>query len=201
MRSRNFWVCNAGLALVVSALYGLTANTVPLLRDLGLSAAAAAGVFSSFGIALIAGRVLVGELIDSLWAPGVAAMALALPALGCALLLSADVQTPLALLVVATALCGAGAGAEFDIAAYLVARYFGLRDCGRLFGMHLGLVTIASALTPFGFAALLRASGGYRPLLMLCAATCVIGPALLLTLGRCPVHTSIPTPSTPQEKP
>ena len=204
VRSRNFWVCNAGLALVVSALYGLTANTVPLLRDLGLSAAAAAaGVFSSFGIALIAGRVLVGGLIDRLWAPGVAAVALALPALGCVLLLGADAQTPLAILVLATALCGAGAGAEFDIAAYLVARYFGLRDYGRLFGMHLGLVTIASALTPFGFAALMRAGGGYRPLLMLCAAACVIGPALLLTLGRYPTHSTpaLPKPSPPKEKP
>ncbi len=186
VKSRNFWVCNIGLALVVSAIYGLTANTVPLLRDLGLPAATASAVFSAFGIALIVGRIAVGALIDRLWAPGVAAVVLALPAAGCALFLTADAGTPLPLLVLATVLCGVGAGAEFDIAAYLVARYFGLRDYGRLFGMHLGLVTIGSAVAPFGFAALLRSTGGYHPLLMLCAAACVIGPALLLSLGRYP---------------
>lgn len=186
VKSRNFWVCNLALALVVSAIYGLTANTVPLLRDLGLPASTASAIFSAFGIALIVGRIAVGGLIDRLWAPGVAAVVLALPAAGCALFLAADAQTPLPLLVLATVLCGVGAGAEFDIAAYLIARYFGLRDYGRLFGMHLGLVTIGSAVAPFGFAALLRSTGGYQPLLMLCAAACVIGPALLLSLGRYP---------------
>lgn len=189
VRARNFWVCNIGLALVVSAIYGLTANTVPLLRDLGHSAAEASGIFGAFGMSLIAGRLVVGVLIDRLWAPGVAALALALPAVGCAVFLSADAQTPVWLLVLATALCGAGAGAEFDIAAYLVARYFGLRDYGRLFGLHLSVVTVGSAVAPFAFAALMRASGGYRPVLMFCALCCVVGPALLLTLGRYPPRT------------
>jgi len=199
LKTRNFWICNIGLGLVVSAMYGLAANTVPLLRDRGLSAAAAAAIFSSFGIALIVGRIAVGALVDRFWAPGVAALALALPAAGCALFLGADAATPTIVLVAATALCGIGAGAEFDIAAYLVARYFGLRDYGRLFGIHLGLVTIGSAVAPFGFAALLRASGGYGPLLTLCALACLIGPALLLTLGRYPTRN--PTPSTLQETP
>lgn len=203
LKSRNFWVCNIGLGLVVSAMYGLTANTVPLLRDRGLSAAAAAGIFSSFGIALIVGRIVVGALVDRFWAPGVAALALALPAAGCALFLGADAGTPTAVLVLATALCGIGAGAEFDIAAYLIARYFGLRDYGRLFGMHLGFVTIGSAVAPFGFAALLRASahdgalaragGAYGPLLTLCALACLIGPLLLLTLGRYPQRSTLET--------
>lgn len=188
LKTRNFWVCNIGLGLVVSAMYGLAANTVPLLRDRGLSAAAAAGIFSSFGIALIIGRIAVGALVDRFWAPGVAALALAMPAAGCALFLGADANTPTIVLVAATALCGIGAGAEFDIAAYLIARYFGLRDYGRLFGLHLGFVTIGSAVAPFGFAALLRASGGYGPLLTLCALACLIGPALLLTLGRYPAR-------------
>jgi MFS family permease len=195
VRSRNFWLLNFSLALVVSAIYGLTANTVPLLRDLGHSAAVAAGIFSAFGIALIVGRISVGMLVDRFWAPGVAAFVLALPAVGCAIFVTADTSTPLALLVLATALCGVGAGAEFDIAAYLVARYFGMRDYGRLFGMHLGLVTIGSAVAPFGFAALLRSTGGYHPLLILCGAACLIGPLLLLTLGRYP--TLPPTETSP----
>lgn len=192
LRHRKFWICNVALALVVSAIYGLATNTVPFLRGIGLAPAAAAGVFSLFGVSLIAGRIVVGALLDRLWAPGVAAIALMLPAVGCVLLLRADAQTPLALLMLATALCGVGSGAEFDIAAYLLSRLFGLRDYGRLFGVHLSLVTLGSVLAPFGFAALLRATGGYGAMLALCAAACVLGPALLLTLGRLP---ALPAPT------
>lgn len=187
VRDRRFWVCNIGLGLVVSAIYGMATNTVPLLRDIGLSATQAGGVFGVFGVALIAGRIGVGLLIDRLWAPGVAAVALALPALGCLLFLGADAHSPLALLILATALVGVGSGAEFDIAAYLVSRYFGLLDYGRLFGLHLGVVTVGSIVAPFFFSTLLRSTGGYGSILMVCAACCVIGPGLLLTMGRYPV--------------
>lgn len=187
LRDRRFWVCNIGLGLVVSAIYGMATNTVPLLRDIGLTAAQAGGVFGVFGVALIVGRIGVGLLIDRLWAPGVAAVALALPAIGCVFFLSADAQTPMALLILATALVGVGSGAEFDIAAYLVSRYFGLLDYGRLFGLHLGVVTVGSIVAPFVFSSLLRSTGGYGAMLMVCAACCVIGPGLLLTLGRYPV--------------
>jgi hypothetical protein len=36
---------------------------------------------------------------------------------------------------------------------------------------------------------LLRHSGSYAVILQLCAGACVLGPALLLTLGRTPRHT------------
>ena len=186
LKSRRFWTCNLGLGLVVSAIYGLATNIVPLLRDIGVSAQVAGSVFSVFGLSLVAGRLLVGALVDRFWAPGVAAIALALPAAGCALFLMADASSPLAVLVMATALCGVGSGAEFDIAAYLVSRYFGLRDYGRLFGVHLGFVTIGSAVAPFGFAALMRSTGSNHAMLLLCASACVVGPLLLLTLGRYP---------------
>lgn len=184
LRDRRFWICNIALGLVVSAIYGMATNTVPLLRDLGQTPAQAGAIFGAFGIALIAGRIGVGTLIDRLWAPGVAAVALALPAGGCLLLLSATATTPTAVLVLATALIGVGSGAEFDIAAYLVSRYFGLHDYGRLFGLHLCVVTLGSTVAPFAFAALLRATGGYAAMLMVCATFCVVGPLLLLTLGR-----------------
>lgn len=195
LRSGRFWLCNVSLGLVVSALYGMATNIVPMLRSLGLSAAQAGGVFSAFGIALIAGRVVVGLLIDRLWAPGVAAVALALPAAGCGLLLNAGADASLTMLILATALCGVGAGAEFDVAAYLIARYFGLRDYGRTFGLHLSLVTAGSAVAPFGFAALLRDGAGYHAILALCGGACVAGPALLLLLGRYPTQATAHLPS------
>jgi MFS family permease len=185
-RTRAFWLCNGALSLVVAGVVGMVSNTVPMLRDLGLSAAASGAVFSVFGLSLIAGRLLVGVLLDRFWAPAVAAVTLSLPAIGCALFWQADGQTPVAALMLATALVGVGSGAEFDIAAYLVARYFGLRDYGKTFGVHLGVATIGSAIAPFLFAALLRAGMGYGPLLQVCMACFLIGPVLLLGMGRYP---------------
>lgn len=185
MRSAKFWRYNLALTLVVAAVVGMVTNTVPLLRDRGLSAQQAASIFSTFGVSLILGRVVVGYLVDRFWAPAVAACALALPAIGCVLFATADAQV--VPLVVATMMIGIGSGAEFDIAAFLVARYFGMREYGRLFGVHLGLVTAGAAASPLLFAALYSVTGSYNAMLICCFCCFVIGPALLLTLGRYPV--------------
>lgn len=185
IRTPRFWVLNIALSLVVASVVTMVTNTVPLLRDKGLSASEASTVFGGFGMSLIAGRVVVGYLVDRLWAPAVAAVALAMPAAGCWLLFHAGpADTPL--LVAAAMLLGVGAGAEFDVAAYLVARYFGMRDYGRLFGVHLGLITIASALAPMLSGMLYRNAGTYTPMLAVCGTAFIIGALLLLPLGRYP---------------
>ncbi|AVK08010.1 MFS transporter [Pseudomonas aeruginosa] len=183
--SWRFWICNLSMTLVVACVVGMVTNIVPLLQDRGLSASQASQVFSSFGISLILGRLVVGYLIDRLWAPGVAALALLLPAFAC--LIFAYTEANLLLFILATLLVGIGAGAEFDIAAFLIARYFGMRDYGRLFGVHLGLITAGAAASPLLFGALLRDTGSYTAMLGFCFACFVVGPLLLLTLGGYPV--------------
>lgn len=181
---RRFWVCNLALSLVVSAVVGLVTSTVPMLRDKGLTAAEAAQVFGYFGVSLILGRLVVGYLLDRLWPPGIAAVSLALPALGCMIFMWGG--TDLLMLSLAAALIGLGAGAEFDIAAFLIARYFGLREYGRLFGLHQGLITVASAVAPLMFAAMLSISGNYGPMLLYSMVATLLGATMLLTLGRGP---------------
>ncbi|MDB6050813.1 MAG: major facilitator superfamily mfs 1 [Pseudomonas sp.] len=184
MRSGKFWICNLALSMVVSSVVGMVTSTIPLLQSRGLSASDAGLIFSGFGISLIFGRMLIGYLLDRLWPPAVAAFSLMMPAVGCVLYLNGGVDFHL--LVLAAVLVGFGAGAEFDIAAFLVARYFGLREYGRLFGVHQGLNTVASALAPLLFAFMLSRTGDYSAMLMYCLACCVVGPLLLLTLGRVP---------------
>lgn len=184
LRSWRFWVCNLSMTLVVSCVVGMVTNIVPLLQDRGLSALQASQVFSSFGISLILGRLLVGYLIDRLWAPAVASLALLMPAFACAIFTFGD--STIALYTLATLLVGVGAGAEFDIAAFLIARYFGMRDYGRLFGAHLGLVTAGAAIAPLLFALLYKNTGGYSAMLLVCGVCFVVGPLLLLTLGGYP---------------
>lgn len=87
VRSWKFWVANFALVFFVIAMIGMLTNTVPMMRDNGLSAAEAAAAFSVYGVSLVIGRVLVGYLIDRLWAPGVAFFVMFLPAMGCLLFL------------------------------------------------------------------------------------------------------------------
>jgi MFS family permease len=188
IHGRKFWTLTFALTLAVSAVLGLLTSVIPLLRDKGFDAATASGIFSSFGVSLVAGRVLVGYLLDRLWPAGISAAALALPAVGCFMLVSIHNNVPA--LVAACALIGIGTGAEFDISAYLLARYFGMRDFGRLYGLLLGIVTFASALAPALFGVLYRYSGSYDSMLRVAIGCFIVGPGLLLTLGQVPKWSS-----------
>jgi MFS family permease len=193
LRSPRFWMLNLALSLVVACIVAMVTSGVPLLRDKGLQATDAARIFGSFGLSLIFGRVVVGYLVDRLWAPGVAAVALALPALGCVLLSVAGAGDT-ALLLAGVMLIGIGSGAEFDVAAFLMSRYFGLRDYGRLFGVHLGLITLASTLAPWLFGQLYRSTGNYDAMLTVCGVVFLGGGLALLALGRYPRFAAAPTP-------
>lgn len=184
IRGRRFWTLTVALTLAVSAVLGLLTSVIPLLRDKGFDAATASGIFSSFGVSLVAGRVVVGYLLDRLWPAGISAAALALPAVGCLMLITVNSNVPA--LVTACVLIGIGTGAEFDISAYLLARYFGMRDFSRLYGLLLGIVTFCSALAPALFGVLYRYSGSYESMLEVAVACFIVGPALLLTLGPVP---------------
>ena len=186
--SIKFWICNISLCLVVSAVVGMVTNTIPILKDAGFSSADAAFIFSFFGLSLITGRLVVGYLLDRLWPPAVAAVSLILPAVGCMIFLSSNQE--FGALALAVALFGLGAGAEFDIAAFLIAKYFGIGDYGRLFGFHQGLITVASSLAPLMFAAMYSATGSYQMLLIYCTVGTLIGPLLLLFLGKVPEFSS-----------
>ena len=180
----KFWICNLALGLVVSAVVGIVTNTIPILIDAGFAMSEAALIFSFFGFSLITGRLIVGYLLDRLWPPGVAACSLILPAVGCMIFLSG--ADSFAMLALAVVLFGLGAGAEFDIAAFLIARYFGLADYGRLFGFHQGLITVASSMAPLMFAAMYLQSQDYKLMLYYCTAATLLGPLMLLWLGRPP---------------
>ncbi|MET0379950.1 MAG: MFS transporter, partial [Spongiibacteraceae bacterium] len=184
VRSSRFWIVSCGLTLVVIGILGMITNAVPLMRDNGVSATTAATIFGTVGISLVVGRTAAGYLIDRLWAPGVAFVTLTLPAIGCFIFGIEHSNTTL--LVIAAMLVGIGAGAEYDFASFLVVRYFGLRDYPRIFGSFFAVTAAATCLTPFLFGALYDLTGSYQAMLWICGVGFVVGPALLLLLGRYP---------------
>lgn len=187
VRSRVFWGCNVALILSVSLIVGMVTTIVPYLQDKGVPSLTASQIFSSFGISIIVGRLLVGYLLDRFPPHLIAAVSLFVPALGCALFLFSGPEAT-GLLILATVCIGFSAGAEFDIAAFLMARYFGLHDYARIFGLHLGLVTVIAGLAPALFGHLFTVFGTYNPVLFYCLGCAIIGPLVMLTLGSTPLY-------------
>ena len=86
VRGYRFWVLLLSILFAYQGFSGIGPNLLPSLTDDGLSREQAASVQSVFGISIIIGRVVVGYLVDRFWAPGVAAVCLAIPAVGATLL-------------------------------------------------------------------------------------------------------------------
>jgi MFS family permease len=184
LRDYRYWVIAGSILCIAIGVGGSITNFQPLLMDRGFEPAEAARVAGAIGVSVIAGRLIAGFLIDRYWAPLVTLPMLALPALACILLAQSSVSMPAALL--SAILIGFAAGAETDLVAYLTARYFGLANYGRLYGLQYAVFGFASGVSPFLFGKVFDVTGGYQPILYAAAVLFVVGAVALLTLGRYP---------------
>jgi MFS family permease len=184
LRDYRFWVIAGSILCVAIGVGGSMTNLQPLLMDRGFEASRAAQVTGVIGASVIGGRLLAGYLIDRYWAPLVTLPMLALPAISCLLLAQPQVSLPAALL--SAALIGLAAGAETDLVAYLTARYFGLANYGRLYGLQYAVFGFASGFSPFLFGRVFDSTGTYQPILYAAAVLFVVGALALLALGPYP---------------
>jgi cyanate permease len=182
LRGYRYWVIIASFFLVSAAATGLISNLVPLLTDGGMSAAEAAGYASLLGAFVVVGRLTAGWLLDRLWAPVVALLVLAPTAIS-SLLLQAEAMPALAV-----AMLGLAGGAEFDLIAYLCAKYFGMRHYGKIYAWQWASFTLAAGAGPLVFGRIFDATGAYSTALTVSAVAMVAGPLLLFTLGRYPAR-------------
>lgn len=184
LRGYRFWVLFIIFLIGSCVMTALITNFVPILGDQGYPATQAAAIAGSFGLAVIAGRVVVGFLIDRYWAPLVGFL-LFVPAV-VAIVLLAGGELGTTALVATIFVSGFAAGAEVDLMGYLVSRYFGLRHFGKLFaGIYVGFALGPGATTPL-FGASRDQFGTYAQGLYIAAAALAIAALLFLILGRYP---------------
>ncbi|WP_448585304.1 MFS transporter [Thermaurantiacus sp.] len=183
--SRNFWVMLIVFFLVTFAVSGIIPALVPLLVDRGFAPAEAALFASLVGAAVIAGRIVAGILLDRFWAPAVAAAFLFLPAASCLLLALGGAVSP-GVVGLAVILVGLAAGAEFDIVAYMVSRYFGMLHYGLVYSQLMMGMLVGGGFGPPIFGRVFDQTGSYTPILLAAAVIFLVAPLLLLTLGRYP---------------
>ncbi|MDX2221844.1 MAG: MFS transporter [Rhodospirillaceae bacterium] len=184
LADRRFWLIGLGLFLAGLGTSGIVAHLIPLLTDRGFAPSDAAQVASALGLAILTGRVVTGYLMDRLWAPGLAAGVLLVPAVSCLVL--AGETTSVALLTAAAVVVGFAGGAEFDLLAYLCSRYFGLKHYGAIYGSLYALFVTASGMAPPLFGWVFDTQGAYDQILYISAGGFIAGASMLLVLGPYP---------------
>ncbi len=179
----RFWVLLFSIFLVYMAMSGITPNLIPALTDVGIDPVDAASAMSAFGFAVIVGRLVVGYLVDIVWAPGVAAVAISLPVFGSYLLYG---EPTLGIAIGAAFLLGFAAGAELDLMSFLAAKYFGLLHYAKIYAFLYAALALASGIAPMLFARVFDETGSYDLGFLLGMGAFALGALLLLTLGRYP---------------
>jgi MFS family permease len=179
-RSRTFWLMVCAFSLVSASVQGCVLHIVAMLTDRGLSIQTAALGGSLLGAALLMGRVATGYLLDRFFAPHLAAVVFGGAATGIGLLwMNHSTATVLA----GAFLVGLGLGAEVDIIAYLVSRYFGLRYFGEIYGVAFGAFLLAGALGPLLMGAGFDLTGSYSIPLAAFFISTLIAALLVTKLG------------------
>lgn len=184
-RGYRFWVLLLSIFLVYIAMSGMVPNLIPALTDQGISAQKAATAISVFGVAVIAGRLIVGYLVDKIWAPGIAAVAIGLPVIGSLILAGAP---GFFIACVAAAMLGFAAGAELDLMSFLAAKYFGLKHYPQIYAVLYSALALASGVAPMLFARVFDVTGSYEIGFLVGAGFFAIGAGMILLMGRYPTR-------------
>lgn len=187
-RSRRFAQLALSCLLVGTAITALSVHFIPILTSKGAAPLAAAGIAAGIGLSSVIGRLVTGLLLDRFSGPLIGLIGFALPVSACMLLL-ADSGTTYSILV--AILVGLAAGAEFDVIAYLSARYFGLRHYGLVFGTVVGLLSFGAGIGPMFGAYMFDHYGNYENMLLVLAPVFVLSGVLIGSLGGYP---ALPTP-------
>jgi predicted MFS family arabinose efflux permease len=177
----RFWLIGLAFLPIAFAVGATIPNLVNILKLNNFSAETAVGLASLIGLSVIVGRAAGGWLVDRFWAPGVAVALLGIPAAACWVLghgpFSYGVTAAAVLLV------GFAAGAEYDLMAFLTARYFGMKSYAVIYGALYSFFAVGAGVGPpvFGFA--FDKTHAYTTPLTLAACAMFIGALALLALG------------------
>lgn len=182
VRSWRFWVIGLAFVPISFAVGGPIPNMPSILKLNGFGPAEIVSLTQIIGLTVIAGRIIGGWLIDRFWAPAVALILLSLPAVACWLLAKGGFSYGTAAL--ANTLIGFAAGVEYDLLAFLVARYFGMKSYGKIYGTLYGFFAFGAGLGPVVFGLVFDRTKSFSGALLLCGGLYVAGAVLLLSLGR-----------------
>ncbi len=182
LREWRFWVLAFAFIPISFAVGGPIPNMENILKSAGFAGQQVVTLASLIGLSVIAGRIIGGWLIDRIWAPGVAFVMLTAPAIACWIIAQGHIDATMA--AVTIIMIGFAAGVEYDLMAFLVARYFGMKSYSGIYGSLYGFFALGAGIGPVVFGMAYDKSGSYAQPLLMSAGLFLIGAVLLLCLGR-----------------
>ena len=176
-----FWMLICVFALLSFSLYGMLAHFKPMLSEMGIPGAEAGWIAGMVGIAVMVSRVVIGYLIDRIFAPRVALVVFLLSAAGMVVLSTGNAP---GFAIPAAVLLGLSMGAEIDLLAYLAGRYFGLKSFAVIYGLLFSAFLAGTALGPWAYGAAYDADGSYSAMLLVGAGCCALAALITGFLPR-----------------
>ena len=181
LRSNKFWLLAITFFCVAISANGAIAHVIPMLTDRGISPQVATSALSVAGLALIAGRLLSGYLLDKIFAPLVAIFFFSAPLLGLIVLYFADTVM---LGSIGTILVGIGLGAEVDLIAFLLTRYLGNKAFGEIYGYLFAIFMLGSGIGPMLMGTAFDINGNYSTGIICLIVSLVIAIFFTAKLGE-----------------
>lgn len=188
LRSTRLWILAAMLMLAAMGASAVIVHFVPMLTDAGLSASRAASYAGLIGAAVIVSRVVAGALMDWMFAPRLAAVVFSIAAVGAAILAYSGAS----MAMLGALLMGTALGTESDLTAYLVARYFGMRAFGVIYGCMYAAFMMGIALGPLFAGAVFDHTHSYELALYGSASMFILAALLSTGLGSFPAFAAEP---------
>lgn len=184
--NRKVLTVAAAAALAYMPLLAILSQFQPLLVGDGIAPKTAAGLLGLLGVATFIGAIVTGLLVDRFWAPLIALIMMTGAAAGALLLGYVDGDVRLA--AVSVLLLGLAQGAEIDIVAFVVARYFGMKSFASIYGITIFAIASCTALSVSLIGLLYDRTGSYDLAFMVAAASFMLSGLAYVSLGRYPQH-------------
>ncbi|MHA4854775.1 MFS transporter [Rhodococcus sp. MSC1_016] len=171
---KQFWLLSVAILLVSSATWGLMAQIVPMTTDKGIEQGTAVSILAMLSLSSIGARLVVGYLLDYFPARFVGTFIFLLAAIGVFLVIGSSAT---GLIFLGAILIGVALGAETDLAAYMVSRYFPQHSYGRVVAFIYFMYSLGSSLGIFLLGQIFSATGSYSagvlPIIGMVAASVV----------------------------
>jgi MFS family permease len=185
VKQRQFWLIALAFLPISFAVGGPIPNLMFIFKQHHFELTLVGRVLPSLGIWVIVGRLTGGWLMDRLPAAKVALVMLSLPLLALLWLLFTPTPTdsiwPILLLVMGL---GLAIGLEYDLLAYLTARYFGRKHFGLIYATLYSAFALGAGFAATIYAYMNTLSNSYDPILLMGASGMLVGAMALLCLGN-----------------
>lgn len=179
LANRQFWLLAAGLFTHGFVLHATFVHMVPHATDLGLTAISASSIMAFIGGLSIVGRIGLGNAGDRIGNRTAYIIAYSLTLVS---LLWVQVATNLWMFYLFAAVFGLAYGGEATLMAPIIARLFGLKAHGAIYGIIFFGISIGGAIGPYLAGKIFDITGRYQTAFWLSTGVTVLSIILTVIL-------------------